>query len=101
MSNKRPLQIAPAHEGEIVEQGKPAFPGWGWGKRKMTSAGDAKTEIARVYKAAASGKISPDDLGRAVWALEKFARVAEIAEQEARIEQLERALEEITRNGRP
>ena len=100
MSNTRDLRVIEGQTGEIIDPDKPAFPGWGWAKRKLVTAGDAKTEIARVYRAAASGKISPDDLGRAVWALEKFARVSEIAEQEERIAALERRLEDLTR-GRP
>lgn len=97
MSNPRDLRVIEGQTSEVIDAGKPTFPGWGWPKRKLVTAGDAKTEIGRVYRAAASGKISPDDLGRAVWALERFARVTELAEQEKRIADLERTLEDLTR----
>ena len=100
MTLHRDLRVIEGQTGEIIDQDKPAYPGWGWPKRKLVSAGDAKVEIGRVYRAAASGKISADDMSRAIWGLERFARVAEMAEQEARIAQLERALEEIVKNGR-
>lgn len=98
MANGRDLRVVP-NNGEIIDPGKVA-PGWGWPKRKLATAGDAKTEIARVYRLAAKGEITPEDMAKAVWALERFARVAEMADQERRIEELERALAEVTRRGR-
>lgn len=98
MANSRDLRVVP-NNGEIIDPGKVA-PGWQWPKRKLATAGDAKVEIGRVYRLAAKGEIDPETMGKAVWALERFARVAEMADQERRIEELERALAEVTRRGR-
>lgn len=98
MANSRDLRVVP-NNGEILEPGKVA-PGWGWPKRKLASAGDAKTEIGRVYRLAAKGEITPEDMAKAIWGLAQFTKVAEAAEQEARIDRLERALAEATRRGR-
>lgn len=85
-----------AQRGEILTPGQVAS-GWGSGKRKMTGAGDARMELARVYKKAARGEITVEDLSRIVYALEKFAKVAELADAEQRIEDLERRVEALTR----
>lgn len=98
MANGRDLRVVP-NNGEIIDPGKVA-PGWGWPKRKLATAGDAKTEIARVYRLAAKGEITPEDMAKAIWGLAQFTKVAEAAEQEARIDRLERALAEVTRRGR-
>lgn len=98
MANGRDLRVVP-NNGEIIDPGKVA-PGWGWPKRKLATAGDAKTEIARVYRLAAKGEITPEDMAKAIWGLAQFTKVAEAAEQEARIDRLERALAEATRRGR-
>lgn len=98
MANSRDLRVVP-NNGEIIDPCKVA-PGWGWPKRKLATAGDAKTEIARVYRLAAKGEITPEDMAKAIWGLAQFTKVAEAAEQEARIDRLERALAEATRRGR-
>jgi hypothetical protein len=95
----RPLRIVSEQRGEIIEPGKVSA-GWGWPKRKLDTAGHAKSEIARLYKRCAKGEMSPDDLGKAVWALVQFTKVAEAAEAEARLDALERALAEVSRRGR-
>lgn len=97
MKQGRDLRVIEGQADEIIAPGQSPYPGWQWPKRKLVTAGDAKTEIGRVYRLAAKGQIDPETMGRAIWALERFARVAEIAEQEERIAQLERALEGITR----
>lgn len=99
MSERRDLRIVSDQPVEVIGPGK-AAPGWGWPKRKLETAGHAKTEIARVYKKAAAGEITPEDMAKAIWGLAQFTKVAEAAEQEARIERLERALAEVTRRGR-
>lgn len=85
-----------AQRGDILAPGQVA-PGFGSAKRKMSTAGDARTELARVYKRAARGEITVEDLSRIVYALEKFAKVAELADAEQRIEDLERRVEALTR----
>lgn len=68
--------------------------GWGRAKRKMDSAGAVKTEMARLYKRAAAGHLHPEDLKAGIWALRQIADVAERAELEAKIAQLEARLVE-------
>lgn len=74
--------------------------GWGKAKRKMESAGAVKTEMARLYRRTAAGEMDPEDLKAAVWALRQIADVAERAELETKIAQLEQKLQEAIR-GRP
>lgn len=90
------MPVTQTARGEILAPGQVA-PGWGAAKRKMTGPGDAKQELARVYRRAARGEISVDDLTRIVYSLEKFAKVAELADAEERIAQLERRVEELSR----
>jgi len=85
-----------AQRGEVLAPGQVA-PGWGNGKRKMTGAGDARMELARVYKKAAKGEISVEDMARITFTLERFAKIAELADAEQRIEDLERRVEALTR----
>ena len=74
--------------------------GWGKAKRKMDSAGAVKTEMARLYRRTAAGEMDSEDLKAAIWALRQIADVAERAELEQKIAQLERKLQEAIR-GRP
>lgn len=74
--------------------------GWGKSKRKITSAGECKTEMARIYRRTAAGEMDAEDMKAAIWALRQLAEIAEKAELEARIVELERKLEEAL-NGRP
>ena len=91
------LQIVPpAARGDVLAPGQ-AAPGWGPGKRKMTGAGHARSELARVYRKAASGEITVEDLARITYSLERFARIAEMADAEARIKALEARVEALTR----
>lgn len=87
---------ARAERAELIEPGKVA-PGWGPGKRKMTGAGHARSELARVYRKAAAGEITVEDLARITYSLERFAKIAELADAEARIEALEARVEALTR----
>lgn len=65
----------------------------------MDTAGAVKTEMARLYKRAASGYMHPEDLKAAIWACRQIVEVAEAAELEAKIEELERKLAEVTAHG--
>lgn len=71
--------------------------GWGAAKRKMNNAGACKSEMARIYKRAAAGMMHPDDLRSAVWTLRQIAEVAERAELEAKISNLESKLADLLR----
>lgn len=94
------LQIVPpAPQGEVLAPGQVA-PGFGQAKRKMATAGDARQELARVYKRAARGEISVEDLARLTYSLERFAKIAELADAERRIADLEARVEELARHGR-
>jgi len=100
VSDRARLQIVPpAQNGEVLEPGQVA-PGWGSAKRKMADAGDAKTELARVYRRAARGEITVEDLAKITYSLERFAKIAELADAEQRIADLERRVEELARHGR-
>ena len=100
MSDTHRLQIvASDSRGEVLAPGQVA-PGWGVAKRKMTGAGHARSELARVYRKASAGEISVEDLAKITFALERFAKIAELADAENRIEALERRVEELIRNGR-
>lgn len=97
MTDTHRLQIvSPAQNGEVLEPGQVA-PGWGSAKRKMADAGDAKTELARVYRRAARGEITVEDLAKITYSLERFAKIAELADAEQRIEALEARVEALTR----
>lgn len=74
--------------------------GWGRAKRKISTAGEAKTEMSRLYKRCAAGHLDPDDLKSAIWSLKQIADTAERAELEAKIEALEARLEEAISDGR-
>jgi hypothetical protein len=76
-----------ARSGEVL----PA-PGWGKSKRKLDSVRACRQEAARLYHAAAAGKVAPEDLSRGVYALTQISKMAEVAELEARVEQLEAVL---------
>ena len=94
MSDTPPrLQIV---QTEVLAPGQ-AAPGWGVAKRKMTGAGHARSELARVYRKAAAGQITVEDLARITYSLERFAKIAELADAEARIEALERRVEALSR----
>jgi len=91
------LQIVPtAARGDVLAPGQIA-PGFGSAKRKMVTAGDARQELARVYKRAARGEIAIEDLARLTYSLERFAKIAELADAEARIEALEARVETLSR----
>lgn len=85
-----------AQRGEILTPDQVAS-GWGNGKRKMSGAGDARMELARVYKKAARGEITVEDMARITYTLERFAKIAELADAEKRIEALEARVEALTR----
>lgn len=86
---KTPPEIVQlAHSGQVLE------PGWGKSKRKLATVGACRMEAARLYHMAADGKILPEDLSRGIYALDKIARMAEIAQLEKRVQQLEALLEE-------
>ena len=85
-----------AQRGEVLAPGQVA-PGFGNAKRKMSTAGDARMELARVYKKAAKGEITIEELARLTYSLERFAKIAELADAEARIEALEARVEALTR----
>ena len=85
-----------AQQGEILAPGQVA-PGFGNAKRKMSTAGDAKVELARIYKRASRGEITIEELARLTYSLERFAKIAELADAEARIEALEARVEALTR----
>jgi hypothetical protein len=74
--------------------------GWGRAKRKISTAGEAKTEMSRLYKRCAAGHLDPDDLKSAIWSLKQIADTAERAELEAKIEALEAKLDEAIADGR-
>lgn len=68
--------------------------GWGKSKRKMDTAGAARSEAARLYRKCAAGEITPEDLTKGIYALEKIAKLSEQAALEAKIDRLERLLKE-------
>ena len=68
--------------------------GWGKAKRSLDSAGAARSEAARLYRKCAAGEITPEDLAKGVWALERIAKLSENAALEAKIARLERLLQE-------
>lgn len=79
---------------EILTPGQ-VGPGFGNPKRKMHTPGDARAELARVYKRASRGEISVENLARITYSLERFAKIAELADAEARIEELEKRVERL------
>jgi hypothetical protein len=84
----------PAEIVQVTRQGDVLPAGWGKSKRKLDSVGACRQEAARLYHAAAAGKVAPEDLSRGIYALDKISRMAEVAEMEARIERLEALLAE-------
>lgn len=68
--------------------------GWGNAKRKISTAGDAMTEGARLYRRTAKGLMHPDDMKVGIWALTQLTGLSEKAELEAKIDRLERLLKE-------
>lgn len=72
----------------------PGVPGWGKSKRKLATVGACRQEAARIYHAAANGDIAPEDLSRAIYALDKIAALVERADLEARLDALEARLKE-------
>lgn len=86
---KTPPEIVQlARSGQVLE------PGWGKSKRKLATVGACRMEAARLYHMAADGKILPEDLSRGIYALDKIARMAEVAQLEKRVQQLEAVLAE-------
>lgn len=81
------LHMQPGPQGEI------GF-GWGRSKRKLHTAAACRQEAARVYKLAAQGRIAPEDLGKAIFALGQIAKLAEMADLEKRLDELEALLAE-------
>ena len=98
MPDTNRLQIVPdnAQRGEVLAPGQVAT-GWGNPRRKMHGAGHARSELARVYKKAAAGEITVEDLARITYSLERFAKIAELADAEGRIADLERRIERLCR----
>ena len=90
------MPVTQTARGEVLAPGQVA-PGWGAAKRKMHGPGDARMELARVYRRAARGEITVEDMARIVYSLEKFAKVAELADAEQRIADLERRIERLSR----
>lgn len=84
------------------EKNPPALMHGGWGntKRKISTAGEAKTEMARLYRRTAQGLMHPDDMKAAIWALMQIAAVSEKADLEAQIAELERIVAEALGYGR-
>ena len=82
----------PAEIVELTRSGEMLPIGWGRSKRKLHTVGDCRQEAARLYHMAAAGKVAPEDLSRGIYALDKIARMAEQAELEARVAQLEALL---------
>lgn len=97
---RQSLKLIAGRDGEILTPGQ-AAPGFGAAKRKMVTAGDAKSELARLYRRASRGEISVEDLARLTFTLERFAKIAELADAEARIAELERRIERLAADGRP
>ena len=104
MTDQRPkLEILPAQPATTgLPQGPdraPRFAGWGRPARALKSIADARRELARVYRRAAVGDVDPQDLSRAVYALQVLAKTAEMEIQEERIVKLEKALEALETGG--
>jgi len=78
----------------------PKFRGWGRPGRRLQTIGDAKRELARVYRLAATGDIDAGDLSRAVYAIQALGKLAEAEIAEQRIERLESMLAELERGAR-
>lgn len=95
MTRKMPQVLTPSEPDPTPQ----LHSGWGRSKRKMDTAGAVKTEMARLYKRAASGYMTPEDLKAAIWACRQIVEVAEAAELEAKIEELERKLAEVVGHG--
>ena len=93
------LPVTHPARGEVLAPGQVAQ-GWGDPRRKMHTSGHARAELARVYKKAAAGEITVGDLARITYSLERFSKIAELADAEERIEELARRVEELARNGR-
>lgn len=85
------IHVQPGPLGEI------GF-GWGRSKRKLHTAAACRQEAARIYKLAAQGRISPEDLSKGIFALGQIAKLSEMADLEKRLDDLEAALAE--RNAR-
>lgn len=73
--------------------------GWGKSRKRLDTAGAVKTEMARLYRRCASGEMHPEDLKAAIWSLRQMAEIADKAELEARIADLERKLREALADG--
>ena len=80
------IHVQPGALGEI------GF-GWGRSKRKLHTAA-CRQEAARIYKLAAQGRISPEDLSKGIFALTQVAKLSEMADLERRLDELEAALAE-------
>jgi len=74
--------------------------GWGNAKRKIDTAGDAKSEMRRLYRRCAQGLMHSEDMKAGIWALMQIANVAEKADLEAQIAELERIVAEALADGR-
>ena len=81
----------PAEVVNLARSGEVMAP-WGKSKRKLQTVGACRQEAARIYHMAAAGRVAPEDLSRAVWALDRIARMAQAEQLEKRIEQLEALL---------
>lgn len=96
MTRKIPQVLTPSEPDPTPQ----LHSGWGRSKRKMNTAGAVKTEMARLYKRAAAGHMTSEDLRAAIWACRQIVEVAEAAELEAKIADLERKLAEVAAHGR-
>ena len=68
--------------------------GWGRAKRKISTAGSVLSEMGRLYRRCAAGHMHPEDLKAGIWSLRQMYDIAERAELEQRITQLEKRLAE-------
>lgn len=82
----------PAEIIQLSRSGEVVTHGWGRSKRKLHTVGHCRQEASRVYHLAAKGQIPPEDLSRAIYALDRIARLCEIEELERRVAALELAL---------
>ena len=86
LASQPPEIVQLRRSGAVVELG------WGRSKRKLHTTGDCRQEASRVYHMAAAGRMPPEDLSRAIYALDKISSLIERADLEDRVAQLEAML---------
>lgn len=87
----------PAEVINLARSGEVLPVGWGRSKRKLDTVGACRQEAARLYHAAAAGKVAPEDLSRGVYALVQISKMAEVEALEERVAQLEALLRKAAR----